>query len=261
MKKIFVLVTVCFTAFFSIPFAFAKADIVRNSTLYAIKDFYEVNWHRDYWDEGSSAIDGAAGDVTYTERGDAMTVHYTGVYETGDKNNIMWGVTGQLGKDKRDFSQGEYFASEVKNEQSTEAKYQLIVSSDETDGGSFYPMDGEKYYLLGKDGTVSEGIISAAFFSVPSGFDGTLLVPMQSYSNRLDKTNVLRFSLGFPRNEEGTLTFGRQGWVDNGACLQGGALIVHDETIYFDLPEKIVLEPAPYRPVTEPETAMENRVA
>ena len=137
----------------------------------------------------------------------------------------------------------------------------MIVSSDETDGGSFYPLDGEKYYLLGKDGTVNEQFVSSAFFFVPSGFEGTLLVPMQSYSSRLVRTNILRFSLGFPRGEDGTLTFGRHGWVDNGACLQGGDLIVRDETIYFELPEKIVLEPAPYRPITEPETAMENRVA
>lgn len=249
----------CCVAFLStvVP---VKAEIVRNSTFYAIKDFYEVNWHRDYWDEGENSIDGSSGNVTYTKRGDAMTVHYTGIYETGDKNNIMWGVNGQIGRARRDFSQGEFFASEVKNEQFTVAEYQLIVSSDETDGGSFYPADGAKYYLLGKDGTVIESRVSEAFFSVPASFEGTLLVPMQSYSSRLVKTNILRFSLGFPRNKEGTLTFGRHGWVDNGACLQGADLVVKDETIYFVLPEKIVLEPAPYRPITEPKTAMENRV-
>lgn len=102
MKKIFVLFTVCAIAFLLITFP-AKAEIIRNSTFYAIKDFYEVNWHRDYWDEGASAIDGASGKVTYTERGDAMTVHYTGIYETGDKNNIMWGASGQISRDKRDF--------------------------------------------------------------------------------------------------------------------------------------------------------------
>lgn len=234
--------------------------VTLNSTFYVIKDFYEINWQRDYWDTGENSIDGNAGSVEYSKRADSMTVTYTGVYETGDKNNIMWGVNRQIEPSKRDFSSGQFFANEVKNELSTDAKYQLIVSHSEEDKGNLYPQEQKKYYLLAKDGTVTEGKVNAAFFTLPANFEGMLLIPMDSYPSNLIKTNIMRFSFGFPRGESGKITFGRVGYVDNDALLNGGKIIVHDETIYFDLPEIIVVPKAPFRPITEPESADENRI-
>lgn len=229
------------------------------STFYVIKDFYEVNWQRDYWDTGENSIDGNAGSVVYSKRADSMTVTYTGVYETGVKNNIMWGVTGQIEPNKRDFSSGEFFANEVKNELASDAKYQLIVSHSEEDKGNLYPQEQKKYYLLAKNGTVIEGKVKSAFFTLPANFEGMLLIPMDTYPDILIKTNIMRFSFGFPRGESGKITFGRVGYVDNDALLNGGEITIQDETKYFDLPERIVLQKAPLRPITEPETADENR--
>lgn len=229
-----------------------------NTTFYVIKDFYELNWRRDYWDTGLNSIDGAAGSVVYSERGDSMTVTYTGIYETGGRNNIMWGVNELIDPAKRDFSSGEFFANEVKNELNTEAKYQLIVSHSLEDKGSIYPQDQKTYYLLSKDGQITEGRVQASFFKIPANFDGMLIIPMDAYPN-INKTHIMRYSIGFPRGESGKLTFGRWGYLDNDAWMSGGKIVVQDETVYFDLPEKIILPKAPYRPITEPPTAAENR--
>lgn len=255
--KFFVLFLISLIYFSSV--GSVSADIVLKSTFYVIRDFYEVNWDRDYWDTGLNSIDGGAGFVTYSELGDSMTVSYTGIYETGDKNNIMWGVDGQIGRGYRDFSQAQFYACEVKNQSQSKTKFQLIVSCNNADSGNFYPMDNAPYYLLGKNGEVSTDYVKSAFFTLPVGFEGYVLIPVSSYSSQLIRTNILRYSIGFPRGESGCISFYHMGWIDNDACLNGGGMRIKDESMYFELPERIILQPAPERPITEPETAQDNR--
>lgn len=229
------------------------------STFYVIQDFYEVNWKRNWWDLPDSGIAGAAGSVTYSDRADSMTVAYTGNY---NGNNIMWGADNQIKRAERDFSAGTFYANEVKNAGAQAARYQLIISNSSAEADNHYPLAGYPYYLVSQDGAVTQGKIdSDRFLPVPVGFEGLLLVPMNSYSSECDRGQVARYSFGFPRGEAGAIKFGRCGYIDNDAVLTGSSVIVSDPTVYYELPERIVLQKAPARKITEPETALENNVA
>jgi len=257
MKKsiiaILILLSVCFFGT-----AYPANAQTETCKFYVIKDFYENNWNRNWWDSGEKGICGVAGSVVYGEAGDCMTVSYSGNYPNG--NNIMWGADNLIGRKDRDFSSAKYFTLEAAS-LSSKSAFQLIVSNSSEESENYYLRSGYKFYLVENGGSAVEKTASDdGFCELPEGFDGRVFIPVTGYPSKFNLNCVTRYSLGFPRGEAGKIRFGRIGYTDGDAAIKGGITEVSDETVYFVLPEKIVLEKAPPRAVTEPEFSNENNL-
>ncbi len=229
-----------------------------------LKDFYESNWQRDYWDKAPNGFADDMGNVSYSEKADEMIVTYTGKGTPYNPRPTMWGAEGQIRKEQRDFTDLAYFASEVENLGDSVVQYRLVVSSNSTEEkNNFYAKSEAEYYLLSQDGSYTTSYtIDGGFFEIPVGFDGIILATTDLFLSGLDLTNVVRYSFEFPFGEgkTGTVRFGAQGYIDNEKVLSEGLEIeIVDESVYFELPERIVLEEAPIRPITEPKSSLDNR--
>lgn len=215
-----------------------------------VKDFYEVNRSRDYWD-GAHGVS-----AQYDAHNRTMTVDYRG---TG--YNDMWGADEQIPRASRDWSDAKFFAVSAENLAESVSEFVLVVSPGSVgENRTERIKNGSVYYLQAEDGSVTSHVAPLGAVSLPVGFKGTVLIPVTAYAGigQADLGQIRRFSLSFLSGKAARITFGQMGWADSNAALFEAPAIV-DPTVY-ELPDSVPLNPpAPPRPSTEPSTAQDNR--
>ncbi len=217
-----------------------------------VKDFYDSNKNRDWWDRGVNSLVADGGGVEYLEDDRYMEVDFRG----RASQPVMWGVDDvQIPREERDWSEAKFLVSEVKNLLTSPAKYSIIVSTGKNDA-NVYISEGATYYLKEPGAEAREYSFKEGFL-LPAGFEGYVAVPTSSFA-AANFSKTIRLSYQFFNGTACKLRLGRIGYAVSERFLSAEEFEVVDRTVY-GIPDVPPFEKAPLRPSTEPASSQNNR--